>query len=203
MAVEQESSAFESATQSSGPEDADYDQLHAMAKAHLGKIFHFSEDSLTDTEWPQEDCALFTTSADKFPALESLKAELNEVKSRLNRLPLTAWHRFITPSLCLISCYQLFQHFRHTKNANPAADVAARIKHNGYPELLTQAWCKVRMLWDVACPISEHPISLEFSLLTYCSNHVVAAKYRFLLAILDYITLVDLCKTFVGVLVKI
>lgn len=54
----------------------------------------------------------------------ALKAQLNEVKARLNRLALDQWHR-------------------HTRRTNPAGQVIQAVRNVGRnPELLTQAWCK-------------------------------------------------------------
>ena len=55
--------------------------------------------------------------------------ELNRVKSLLNCIPLSKWHR-------------------HTRNQNPAGFVIAEVRKVANPELLTQAWCKfMEILW--------------------------------------------------------
>ena len=56
--------------------------------------------------------------------LIQMREELNGVKSLLNEKPLSQWHA-------------------HTKGQNPAGKVIDKVRRlGGYPELLTQAWCK-------------------------------------------------------------
>ncbi|XP_015599434.1 cap-specific mRNA (nucleoside-2'-O-)-methyltransferase 2 isoform X2 [Cephus cinctus] len=59
----------------------------------------------------------------KTEALQQLKEELNETKSRLNDYNLLEWHR-------------------HTGQRNQAGDVHWKLRMHIDPEFLTQAWCK-------------------------------------------------------------
>ena len=71
-----------------------------------------------------------STSAEDLPQnFTSMREELNRVKSLLNSMPLSKWHR-------------------HTRNQNPAGFVISEVRKKADPELLTQAWCKfTEILW--------------------------------------------------------
>jgi cap2 methyltransferase len=100
--------------------------------AQFSKIFSFARSSPTSCprslpkpeHWlvrQDEDADQLQTLA---PEFLDLRNNLNEVKGKLNRLPLERWHR-------------------HTRDVNPAGVVVARVRREANrPELLTQAWCK-------------------------------------------------------------
>ena len=72
----------------------------------------------------------FPQATESLPdTFRSMCDELNRVKSLLNCMPLSKWHR-------------------HTRNQNPAGFVIAEVRKVANPELLTQAWCKfMEILW--------------------------------------------------------
>ena len=72
----------------------------------------------------------FPQTTESLPdTFRSMCDELNRVKSLLNCMPLSKWHR-------------------HTRNQNPAGFVIAEVRKVANPELLTQAWCKfMEILW--------------------------------------------------------
>lgn len=70
-----------------------------------------------------EPKSLFTAAPWQIADLQRLKADLNEVKSRLNDYGFDVWHQ-------------------HTGQRNKAGDVQWNIQRTIRPEFLTQAWCK-------------------------------------------------------------
>ncbi len=102
--------------------------MDASVTTQFNKVFHFSKLDSTAVAPPAETESWFSSSSlfslpgeDRFAVLRD---GLNEVKSRLNRIPLVQWHG-------------------HTRARNPAGDVVPRLRASVAPELLTQAWCKL------------------------------------------------------------
>ena len=92
------------------------------------KYYELSED--VDKFQLIEQEKWFPQTTESLPdTFRSMCDELNRVKSLLNCMPLSKWHR-------------------HTRNQNPAGFVIAEVRKVANPELLTQAWCKfMEMLW--------------------------------------------------------
>lgn len=67
--------------------------------------------------------SMFTENSWEVEELQKLKADLNEVKSKLNNYCFAEWHQ-------------------HTTNRNKAKDIEWRVRRDFQPEFVTQAWCK-------------------------------------------------------------
>jgi ATP-dependent helicase/DNAse subunit B len=67
--------------------------------------------------------SMFKESPWQLDNLQTLKNNLNEVKSRLNNYNLQEWHQ-------------------HTSHMNEASDIVNCVKKHTRAELVTQAWCK-------------------------------------------------------------
>ena len=71
-----------------------------------------------------EEHKWFPEATESLPdSFELMREELNGVKSLLNCMPLSKWHK-------------------HTRHQNPAGFVISEVRKKANPELLTQAWCK-------------------------------------------------------------
>lgn len=74
-------------------------------------------------EWILPENQVLFTEDYKIESLQTLKLELNEVKSKLNDYPIEQWSA-------------------HTRKRNPSGEVAWRLKSHIDAEFVTQAWCK-------------------------------------------------------------
>lgn len=95
-------------------------KLKKIIENYFSKKFKFSQ---------KNDCLLpdpslcFVEEKWKITEFQTLKDQLNNVKSKLNNLDLKEWHA-------------------HTQAMNRAGDVQNRLRRVIAPEFLTQAWCK-------------------------------------------------------------
>ena len=97
-------------------------------------------------------------------AFGQMRDELNSVKSLLNQMPLSEWHK-------------------HTRNQNPAGFVTTAVRKRANPELLTQAWCKfTEILWRFPNLVSENSESLA-------SFHLCEAPGAFITTLNNFVKL--------------
>ncbi|RLU27367.1 hypothetical protein DMN91_001169 [Ooceraea biroi] len=108
-------------------------QIHKM-----GTLFekHFTISSEKDTHTFPEPESMFKEPQWQLDSLQTLKSNLNEVKSRLNNFNLFEWQK-------------------HTTQMNKAGSIVGHVRKFTQPELLTQAWCK---FYEIACSFPLVPM---------------------------------------------
>lgn len=153
----------------------------STAKALFDKHFIISEStedtqSLERTEYvlPEPEC-MFKEKPWQKDNLQTLKNELNDVKSRLNNFTLDEWQQ-------------------HTYQMNQAGDVLSCIKKQIQPEFITQAWCK---FYEIACNFSLVPLNKilqknnEKNICSFTSVHLCEAPGAFVVALNHWLKLND------------
>ncbi|GFG29900.1 hypothetical protein Cfor_09920 [Coptotermes formosanus] len=99
----------------------DYEDFEKLVGKHFDKKFGFAPP-LQDWRLP-EPSEMFVAERWKDARLQTLKDELNSVKSKLDSYNLNDWHK-------------------HTRAMNKAGEIQWRLRKELEPEFLTQAWCK-------------------------------------------------------------
>lgn len=106
-------------------EYTDYVQAQLDVESHFNKKFSFEKP-------PDDGCgawilpaaeSMFTQRIWLDDDLQAAKTHLNEVKGQLSYKNIADWHA-------------------HTKNTNPAENIAYEIRRRSSPEMVTQAWLK-------------------------------------------------------------
>lgn len=112
---------------------------HTDLTHKMGTLFekHFTISSEEDAHTFPEPGSMFMEPPWRLDSLQTLKSDLNEVKSRLNNFNLFEWQQ-------------------HTTQMNKAGSIVGRVRKFTQPELLTQAWCK---FYEIAC--SSHLVPLN------------------------------------------
>ncbi|XP_029155905.1 LOW QUALITY PROTEIN: cap-specific mRNA (nucleoside-2'-O-)-methyltransferase 2 [Nylanderia fulva] len=95
--------------------------------------------------------------------LQTLKASLNEIKSRLNNFDLCEWQQ-------------------HTNQMNKAGDIVNTVKRNIQAELVTQAWCKFYEIASTFFLIPLNEIYCEENK-SFTSVHLCEAPGAFITAL--------------------
>ncbi|XP_068217713.1 cap-specific mRNA (nucleoside-2'-O-)-methyltransferase 2-like [Palaemon carinicauda] len=106
-------------------EYTDYVQAQMDIESHFNKKFSFQkppEDGCNAWKLPAAK-TMFTQTAWLDDDLQAEKTNLNEVKSQLGYKDIAGWHA-------------------HTKNINPAENIAYEVRRRASPEMVTQAWLK-------------------------------------------------------------
>lgn len=151
----------------------------STAKALFQKHFVISEttedtQSSKKTEYvlPKPEC-MFKEESWQKDSLQTLKNELNNVKSRLNNFTLSEW-----------------QH--HTYEMNQAGHVLWYIRTHIRPEFITQAWCK---FYEIACNFPLVPLdkilseNKEENACGFTSVHLCEAPGAFVIALNHWLKL--------------
>ncbi|EFN88438.1 Uncharacterized protein FLJ11171 [Harpegnathos saltator] len=120
---------------------------------------------------PKPEC-MFREEPWQKDSLQTLKNELNDVKSRLNNFTLDEWQQ-------------------HTYQMNQAGDVLNDIKKHIQPEFITQAWCK---FYEIVCNFSLVPLNKiqeinEENICSFSSVHLCEAPGAFVVALNHWLKL--------------
>lgn len=139
-------------------------KLRKIIENYFSKKFNFNcKDGVCLLPDPS---TCFVEEKWKIAELQTLKDQLNSVKSKLNNLDLKEWHT-------------------HTQAMNRAGDVQNRLRRDISPEFLTQAWCK---FYEV---VASYPLipdsSVQQNLLN--SVHLCEAPGAFVTSLNHYLQL--------------